>query len=216
MSKKKKKSGKKTNPKAPGPKTATGKAISSMNALDHGGYCPTLLPTEDPKEYAAFRQEVWRDLAPANGIESILAEEIIFDTWRLIRLARFESRNPQPQTDSEEEKAAWLDKFRKLTNLRGRIQRARDRKLAELEAYQDERRRAECQGMAVQEYRAHKVQRNYIPHGSPRPFHPSQISLEAFMEMSAGWQAQEPADATEAETEVVPPPDDDSPEPTTF
>ncbi len=185
MSKKKKKSAKKQAGKG-GPNTPAGKATSSMNALDHGGYCKGLLPSESAAEFAAFRKKLWRSLAPADALEEMMAEEIIFDAWRLQRLSRFEGQKLQTIPEEEGEKAVWLDQFRKLTNLRGRIQRVRDRKLAELLDTQDERMRAECQNMSVIAYRERAIRRNLISHGAPRPFHPSQVSLDEFIRISTG------------------------------
>ncbi len=161
MGKSKKKSQKKQKKSSPGPTSQSGKETVSFNAIKHGGNSPRLLPWEDPKEYAAFRAKQWGTLAPANGMEEVLAEEIVFDGWRLERLKRFELRLEQHLPEDWDD-ARWMDEFRKLTNLRNRIERMRDRKWAELEAMQDERMRAASQEMTVPEYRQQRIIRNLI------------------------------------------------------
>ena len=75
-----------------GPKTDEGKAASSQNSLKHGLTAKTvLLPGEDPAEYQSFTQGMTADLAPANSIESSLAQELIDLQWRLQRVPRLEA-----------------------------------------------------------------------------------------------------------------------------
>ncbi len=158
MSKKKKNANKR---KAKKGRMRAGNVDSNFNALKHGGNSPRLLPSENPVDYAAFRQKVWQEWQPANGLEEILVDEIAFDGWRLLRLARYEiSLTDDPPEGMD--RAMWADEFRKLTNMRIRIERVRDKKRDELKDLQMERMRATPLEMTVQEYRQHLINRNLI------------------------------------------------------
>jgi len=76
--------------KSTGPKTAEGKARSSMNALKHGLTTPYgLLPGESEEEYAYHREELLDELYPDTSIEHYLADRIVYLSWTLKRAARF-------------------------------------------------------------------------------------------------------------------------------
>jgi hypothetical protein len=75
-----------------GPKSQSGKAKSSQNALKHGFYAKSvLLPGEDPAAYEAFRDALWSDLDPLNALEALWAKEITDTSWRLQRLGLIEA-----------------------------------------------------------------------------------------------------------------------------
>ena len=74
-----------------GPTTPAGKAKSSKNSLKHGLFAKSvLLPSEDPVAYERCREALWSDLAPANALEALWANEIIETSWRLRRLGLIE------------------------------------------------------------------------------------------------------------------------------
>ena len=76
--------------KSTGPKTAEGKARSSMNALKHGLTTPFgLLPGESEEEYAYHREELLDELYPDTSIEHYLADRIVYLSWTLKRAAHF-------------------------------------------------------------------------------------------------------------------------------
>lgn len=66
-----------------GPRSIKGKAISSMNALKHGGYAKTeLLPHEDSSERKRLQKEIYKALKPTDAVEENLADQMIACLWR--------------------------------------------------------------------------------------------------------------------------------------
>ena len=81
-----------------GPRSASGKRRSAMNALKHGMFAKDLvLPELEGKhaadEFRALLRALTSDLAPAGAFEFVLVEEIAACTWRMRRLLRFENRS---------------------------------------------------------------------------------------------------------------------------
>jgi len=75
-----------------GPRTSAGKAKVSMNALKHGlTGRDVVLPNENPDEFESFRTNLLADLAPKGSLESVLAEKIVIDFWRLRRVPILEA-----------------------------------------------------------------------------------------------------------------------------
>jgi len=70
-----------------GPKSLAGKAISSLNAIKHGGYSKKrLLPFEDAKAYQAHLKEVLEDLQPSNSVQKVAASQYADALWRVERI----------------------------------------------------------------------------------------------------------------------------------
>ena len=77
--------------KSTGPKTAEGKAKSSLNAVKHGLAAQhALLPNEDAEAYKAVVQGWIDDLQPADTLEMALVERAAMADWRLKRCVRSE------------------------------------------------------------------------------------------------------------------------------
>jgi hypothetical protein len=78
--------------KSTGPRTAHGKAVSSLNAVQHGlrARTPVLPGFEDESEWRAHRESVLAGLTPLGPLETILAERVALILWRLGRVARYE------------------------------------------------------------------------------------------------------------------------------
>ena len=75
-----------------GPRSASGRAISSQNAIRHGLRAEnTIIPGEDPAEFDQFRQLLLDDLVPAGAMEVFLADRIVASLWKLHRAGRIES-----------------------------------------------------------------------------------------------------------------------------
>jgi hypothetical protein len=75
-----------------GPKTASGKAVASKNALRHGLLSrQVVLPDEDPAEFEDFRRRLMDDLKPTGELETVFAERIMLGAWRLRRVVRLEA-----------------------------------------------------------------------------------------------------------------------------
>jgi hypothetical protein len=74
-----------------GPRTLAGKAVASMNALQHGALSgAVILPGEDPADLAALEQGLRLDLAPQGAYEGELVRIVTRDLWRLRRIGRAE------------------------------------------------------------------------------------------------------------------------------
>jgi len=78
--------------KSTGPRTAEGKARSSLNALTHGLTAKTiLLPNENPEDLARLWDAVIDYFAPTHPFELQLLEPIVGCHWRLLRAQRLEA-----------------------------------------------------------------------------------------------------------------------------
>ena len=145
-----------------GPRTATGKARSSGNAVKSGLTGRTvLLASEDAAEYAAFIDAYQDDLAPVGQPECELVQAIADADWRLRRVRALEfalytqghlqfeqtfDNYPeevrysmiQLQTHMTYEK-----QFRNFNTYEARISRRREKDVAELRRMQAERKAAQ-------------------------------------------------------------------------
>jgi hypothetical protein len=74
-----------------GPRSLAGKARSRMNAVTHGLTARhTMLPGEDPAEFAALRGATFSSLKPQGALEDQLVERVVSLIWRLRRFPAFE------------------------------------------------------------------------------------------------------------------------------
>jgi len=72
-----------------GPRTAEGKAASSMNAMSHGLTSgKVVLPGEDSVQFVHLRRALLKEHQPATPTETLLVEEIAQAHWRLERVRR--------------------------------------------------------------------------------------------------------------------------------
>jgi len=83
-----------------GPKSSQGKAIASINAIQHGIFTKTLLVSSDVskenrEDYEKMLADLIDCLHPANQIESLLVEKVAVDFWRLRRTIQFETGSIQ-------------------------------------------------------------------------------------------------------------------------
>jgi hypothetical protein len=70
-----------------GPKTETGKATSSLNALKHGLLArETLLEGEDASALSELDGRLRKTLDPQGELEGLLVDQIVSSLWRLRRL----------------------------------------------------------------------------------------------------------------------------------
>jgi hypothetical protein len=76
-----------------GPKTPEGKAQSSKNALRHGLSCalPVIPGLERLEDWEVYREGILASLAPVGTLEEALAERVALCSWRLQRVARYET-----------------------------------------------------------------------------------------------------------------------------
>jgi hypothetical protein len=82
--------------KSTGPRTAEGRAVSRMNALQHGILSRQVLVRglvleESEEELEALHQRFWEELQPAGPLEEMLVDQIVTAHWRLRRALTAES-----------------------------------------------------------------------------------------------------------------------------
>jgi hypothetical protein len=78
--------------KSRGPKTDTGKAVSSRNRYSHGMLSKNIvIEGEDGTRFSALLNSLRADLHPTNFIEENLVEDLAFCKWRQRRLLAMET-----------------------------------------------------------------------------------------------------------------------------
>lgn len=77
-----------------GPRTEEGKAIVSMNGLQHGGYAARTeaIPHlgEDPEEFESLHAGLVESLCPVGALEHALVGKMASSWWRMLRAGRAE------------------------------------------------------------------------------------------------------------------------------
>ena len=84
-----------------GPKTALGKAKSSLNAVKHGIFtkeCLKNISDEEAHDYETLRLGVFESLKPKNQMQAILCDKIAIDVWRLRKVLAYEQGAMQLET----------------------------------------------------------------------------------------------------------------------
>jgi len=136
--------------KSTGPKTLSGKAIASMNALKHGLCAQKPLVTgENEAEFAQFAADWVNELKPVGPRERLCAEQAILNAWQLRRVPSIRAGllNTQIYWDSQRKEpihpfAMDSDACVRLTRIDRHhtvLERSLDRSLKELERLQAER-----------------------------------------------------------------------------
>jgi hypothetical protein len=75
-----------------GPRTEQGKSRVSQNALKHGLLArDSVMPAEDPAEFAAQLEALEADIQPEGALEHELVRQIADAQWRMRRLTRIET-----------------------------------------------------------------------------------------------------------------------------
>ena len=79
--------------KSQGPKSAEGRAISSLNAVKHGftSHSTILLACEDHDEFATMLKDYMAAYRPTDAIEKRMVEEMLSAEWRIRRLKSIET-----------------------------------------------------------------------------------------------------------------------------
>lgn len=80
--------------KGGGPRTATGRAAASRNAIRHGilSEAPVVRDVEDPRDWRRHLGGIIESLQPQGWHESFLVDRIAAVLWRLHRVQRYETR----------------------------------------------------------------------------------------------------------------------------
>jgi hypothetical protein len=136
--------------KSHGPITEAGRIRSSSNATRHGLASRKLriIPPEDREEFDEHCSEMLPALAPEGPIENHLADLIVFDEWRLIRIRGLENEIlMMGYTTAKDQFFAgaetWLAKSKELATLtlyEQRITRVLSRNKTEFDARQSARK----------------------------------------------------------------------------
>ena len=75
-----------------GPRTSTGKAISSRNSFKHGlASGEVVIPGEEPAAFEALLEDLTADHAPANCTEELLVREMAQSYWLMQRATRLQN-----------------------------------------------------------------------------------------------------------------------------
>jgi len=93
MTEKKLEANRKNALKSTGPKTASGKAVSSRNAMKHGVLAATpILPgIESSEDWQKHRDGIFESFAPVGYLEEWLTHRLAISSWRLVRVVRYEA-----------------------------------------------------------------------------------------------------------------------------
>lgn len=90
-----------------GPRSAAGKAASSMNALTHGLTAATVvIEGEDPAAFAAMRDQLMDELAPQGTLAVQLVDRLAGILWRLRRIPQIEASLLEAHRRDAEQAAA--------------------------------------------------------------------------------------------------------------
>jgi len=128
-----------------GPRTPSGKAIASMNAVKHG-LCSRkpIIPGENEADFARFTSEWVGELRPYGAHERLLAEQIIMAAWQIRRVPQLEAGLLTQHMDPDRGhpfalKPEGYQQLSRLDRHHAALQRILDRSMKELSALQAER-----------------------------------------------------------------------------
>lgn len=190
-----------------GPKTEAGKRISSHNAVKTGLTGATvLLPTDDVAAYEKHVAATFAEWKPGSNRENVLVQSIADTEWRILRIPSLESaiyalgriqHADQFADQPESIRPALLNAHifqtsrRDLMNLnlqQSRLNRQREKDIAELKALQEERRREQQRNLNA----AGSMYEDFKKNGTP--FDPAEFgfefSIDEIEQQVALWQAE--------------------------
>ncbi|MGA2134047.1 MAG: hypothetical protein ABSH50_17275 [Bryobacteraceae bacterium] len=105
-----------------GPKTDTGKAKCSLNALRHGFYSSTvILPGENPAEFDKMLHQLRTTYQPADDYQQQMVDELAAIKWKLRRVELFEAGLLIEHGD--EPASTCLAQFDRVTQIGCRLRR---------------------------------------------------------------------------------------------
>jgi hypothetical protein len=146
--------------KSTGPTSVEGKAVSSMNALQSGIHAESVIITgEDPEALAQLTQTFYQDHQPETAIERAMLDNVVRDTWLLIRFFRIDAEI----IDYEIEDAS----YKKQDNQAGRAFMDSSPDQSRLQRRIDATRRSQI--LAFKEFQRLQADRRAQPAQQPQP-----------------------------------------------
>jgi len=116
--------------KCTGPKTAAGKAASSMNNLQHGLRARTvILPGENQEDFDQIHSGFQHQYQPQNPAEQCLVDQAAIAQWKLVRAEAYQARAFAQDSSIE----ACEAMFSRMTLVTGRLERTFFKAYKELE-----------------------------------------------------------------------------------
>lgn len=120
-----------------GPRTASGKAISSMNSLKHGIYSrAVVLKSESRSDYDSLLIGLREYFIPVGMFEEFLVEKAAVLIWRHRRLVATETAELEGSGLALDFDSKDSDILNRFPRYEASIDRALDRTLSQLERYQ--------------------------------------------------------------------------------
>ena len=130
--------------KSTGPRTEAGKSRSRLNSWKHGLTAKEITSEgESPRKFDTLRAELWDQLQPAVGLESVLADRLTAYDWRLRRVPGLEARCFDDGTKIDYANSTYLTILARYDTA---LLNAFDRTLQQLLVLQDRRRAKEREG----------------------------------------------------------------------
>ena len=142
--------------KSSGPKTAEGKATSSLNHLSHGFASNTarLIPGENPEEFRSLVADLMSEHQPETQTEQILVEKMALHQWLSLRAFRLQSNLFVGQMLVQQDKFGIPKDLGLLIRYQTSAERAFHRAHTDLVKTQKERKKSEI-GFEPQNAAAH-------------------------------------------------------------
>ena len=182
--------------KSTGPTTAAGKAASSMNAVTSGVYAESeIIKSENPDTLNEIADQFYNDFDPANAMEAALLDNVIRDTWLLIRFARIDAEI----LDYKVQEAL----FKRTDNQAGRAFLESSAEQIRLQRRIDQTRRSQIQSFKEFE----RLQAERRAQTQPEPAEPLDVTADSSASSSQiGFVSSTPPEVPEKapETEPVP------------
>ena len=130
--------------KSTGPRTEAGKSRSRLNSWKHGLTAKEITSEgESPRKFDILRAELWEQLQPAAGLESVLADRLAAYAWRLRRVPGLEARCFSNGNKIDYANTIFLTTLARYDTA---LLNAFDRTLHQLLVLQDRRRAKEREG----------------------------------------------------------------------
>ena len=161
----------KSKSKSSGPRTESGKAASSQNALRHGLASGTILiPGEDPAEFQALETALFDQYKPADPTQTILVHDMAKHHWLKDRALRLQGEALALATPGEIPASFPVLLRYQTTNDRAFYKALDTLKVLQLQAENDEHDFVSQQQHQIAEHRVKSYNFGPLDHPSLNPF----------------------------------------------